>query len=317
MSEMEKTKFSFLRLFHRMGLGLVALFWLAGAAHAAAQIKQEVFPTPESAVDALVAANRNNDTKALLKVLGPASEKLIHSGDSVADREGRKKFVEAYDAVHKIESEGDNRRILIVGAEEWPMPIPLVRSDRGWRFDSAEGELEILNRRIGRNELNVIRVCRAYVEAQREHAAQNRKDGKPPVYAQKLLSAPGKQDGLYWPATEGAAESPLGPLIADAAAEGYSGDAALAQKPYHGYFYKILTQQGEHAAGGARDYIADGRMTRGFALIAFPAKYGDSGVMSFIVNQNGIVYEKNLGPDGAEIARRMEAFDPDESWKMP
>jgi hypothetical protein len=199
------------------------------------------------------------------------------------------------------------------------MPIPLVRQNDGWRFDTAAGEDEILNRRIGRNELNVIGVCRTYVLAQREYAEQHTVNGKHTTeYAQRFSSTEGQHDGLYWPATDNEPESPFGPLIADAQAEGYT--KALhgqhSHQPYHGYFYKILTRQGPSASTGARNYIVNGHMTRGFALLAFPATYGDSGVMTFIVNQNGIVYEKDLGPDTKHLARHIDSFNPDASWHI-
>jgi hypothetical protein len=308
-----KERFDVLR---RMGLGLVAVLMVmtvAGFAHAA----QETFATPESAVEAFVAAHKPGNTAALLKILGPDSEKLINSGDPVADKEGREKFMKAFDAAHKIESEGENRRILVVGEEEWPFPIPLVRSGEAWRFDTEAGEQEILNRRIGRNELNVMQVCRSYVEAQREFAKLTPKAAGKPEYAKRFLSAPGNHDGLYWPTKPDEAESPLGPLLAAAGAEGYNNKATETRLPYHGYFYKILTQQGKDASGGAANYIINGKMTGGFALIAYPARYGDSGVMTFIINQNGIVYEKNLGPKTAEIAKQITVYDPDKSWKIP
>jgi len=201
---------------------------------------------------------------------------------------------------------------LIIGKEEWPLPIPLVRQGNKWRFDTQAGEQEILNRRIGRNELNVIEVCRSYVEAQQEYAA-----GHQHRYAPKFLSAPGNEDGLYWSANAEKGESPFGPLIARAEAEGY--DASSIQdkhEPYHGYYYRTLLRQGTQAIGGAREYNINGHITGGFALLAYPATYGDSGMMTFMVNQDGIVYEKNLGSDTRKIASRITVFDPDETWKM-
>jgi len=283
-----------------------------------AAIMQEVFATPEQAVDALVSATREDKTKDLLKILGPHAGHLIHSGDAVADRMGRGKFVAAYDAAHSLQDESGGKMILTVGQEEWPMPIPLVKTDNGWRFDAGAGEQEILDRRIGRNELNVAEVCRAYVEAQREFANQRFMAGGEHEYAQRLLSTKGKHDGLYWPTSDsGDKESPLGPLIAQADAEGYPGKAVLNQRaPYHGYYYKILKRQGPGATGGKMDYMVHGHMIGGFALLAFPARYGDSGVMTFIVNQNGIVYEKNLGVQTTKLAANITQYDPDESWAI-
>jgi hypothetical protein len=299
------------------GLGTLLLLLTAMPRCSYAEAQQDVFPTPEKAVEALIFATRHEHTTELHKILGPTSGKLIHSGDDVADQEGREKFVAAYDKAHKIEDAGDDRKVLAVGDEEWPMPIPLLHDKDGWRFDTASGEMEILNRRIGRDELNVIEVCRAYVEAQREFAALHPSSDNQHEYAQNFQSTEGKHDGLYWEVKDGEKESPLGPLIASATAEGYSDTTALDKRtPYHGYYYKILKSQGEHAAGGAVDYVKDGHMTGGFALIAFPATYGDSGVMSFIVNQNGIVYETNLGPETPGLVGHITAYDPDDSWTI-
>jgi hypothetical protein len=279
---------------------------------------QESFATPDEAVDAIVAAARTDNKATLVKILGPHAEKIIHSGDKVADREAREKFLAAYDKKHALDiDEDDNDRAsLVVGSEEWPMPIPLVRTGQGWWFDTAAGEEEILNRRIGRNELNVIEVCRAYVDAQREFAAQHKLGDHKHEYAQRFTSTSGQHDGLYWETKDGEAESPLGPLIASATAEGYKEKTLSKHTPYHGYFYKILTKQGPHSPMGAKDYIKDGHMTRGFALVAFPDRYGDSGVMTFIVNRHGIVFQKNLGPDTAKIAAGITEFDPDEGWSV-
>jgi hypothetical protein len=278
--------------------------------------QQDVFATPDAGVTALIAATRADQKAELLKILGPQAEKLVHSGDKVADKNTRARITAAYDKAHKLETEDDGRQVLVVGEEEWPMPIPLVYVGSGWQFDTAAGMDEILNRRIGRNELNVIEVCRTYVDAQREFAAQHKLGDHGHEYAQRFVSTEGKQDGLYWPTAEGQPESPFGPLIATATAEGYSDKALGKLTPYHGYYYKILKAQGPHAPTGAKDYMVDGHMTRGFALVAFPARYGDSGVMTFIVNRHGIVFEKNLGPATAKIAARITTFDPDDSWHV-
>lgn len=271
---------------------------------------QQVFATPEQAVDALVSATRSDDQAALLKIMGPGAGKLISSGDKISDQRGRTRFLAAYDKAHDIKSEGDNRDVVVVGDEEWPLPIPLVHMNGGWEWDTAAGEEEILNRRIGRNELNVIQVCRSYVEAQQEFAATQHE------YAQRFQSSKGQHNGLYWPVVAGQSESPFGPLIANATAEGYLGSVLGRHAPYHGYFYRILKAQGAHASGGVKSFLIKGRMTRGFALVAFPASYGNSGVMSFIISQNGIVYEKNLGPDTLKKAQHITQFDPDNSWKI-
>jgi len=253
-----------------------------------------------------------------LQILGPNADKLISSGDPVEDKKAQHKFLEAYDTDHKLESEGMNKDVLVIGEEEWPMPIPLVQTDAGWQFDTEAGEQEILNRRIGRNELNVIRTARAYVEAQNDYADMMQQTKGKHEYAQNLISSHNQHDGLYWPAGPTDVESPLGPLIAHAAAQGYwikTTDGKQTAAPYHGYYFKILKRQGSNAAGGAKSYLAHGHMTEGFALLAFPAKYGVSGVMTFIVNQNGFVYEKNLGPETVKEARRINGFDPDSTWR--
>ena len=274
----------------------------------AAGVQQKGFATPEAAVDALVAAARSDRTSELVRLLGPDSGALVTSGDPVADKQARQKFVAAYDLKHAIEKDGDAKAILVIGDEQWPLPIPIMQAKGGWRFDTAEGKQEILRRRIGRNELSTIEVCRAYVDAQREYASKDRNGDGILEYAQKFVSTKGKEDGLYWQVEPGELESPMGPLFASARAEGYR------RQPYHGYYYRILTGQGKDAPGGAYSYLAGKRMIGGFALVAYPAQYGASGVMTFIVNQDGVVYQKNLGRDTAKIARGMTVFNPDSSW---
>jgi hypothetical protein len=297
-------------------LGFMAL-GLSPISVPALAASQKTFATPEAAVDALIAANRGNHITKLLAILGPDGAKLIHSGDPVADRRGRRLFVAAYNEEHKLERDGDHKVTLIVGKDGWPLPIPLVREHARWRFDTEAGADEILNRRIGRNELSVIEVCRAYVEAQREYAAKKLGPGGAAEYAQRFISKIGERDGLYWPVKAGEEKSPLGPLIARARAAGYRpGTPHPRPRPYNGYYFHILTQQGPNAPGGAKDYVVDGRMTGGFALIAYPATHGDSGIMTFIVNQDGIVYQKNLGPDTPRIAAAITQYDPDGSWQV-
>jgi hypothetical protein len=300
----------------RLGAAAMGLIAIGVVCPPAAAAAQRTFATPEDAVDALIAANRGNQTGGLLAILGPQSTALIHSGDPVADQRTRERFVTAYDKAHKFESVGASKAILVVGEHEWPLPIPLVRAHARWRFDTAAGAEEILNRRIGRNELTVIDVCRAYVVAQRQYAAMRLGPGSLVEYAQRFMSVAGQRDGLYWPVKEGEPESPLGPLIAQARAAGYQpGTPHVKPRAYYGYYFRILTQQGENASGGAKNYIAGDRMTGGFALLAYPATYGDSGVMSFIVNQAGIVYQKNLGPVTTRIAEQITQYDPDASWQ--
>lgn len=296
------------------------LILLPLAAMAAGSRGQTRFETPELAVQALIEATRADRPRQVLKILGPAARKLVYSGDAVADRLGRTRFVAAYDQASLIEPQGAGKMLLVIGAQRWPFPIPLVKSGQAWRFDTPAGVEELLDRRIGRNELGAIEVCRAYVDAQRDYASLVRSGDGLIGYAQHFMSHPGERDGLYWPTPSGQAQSPMGPLVAEARAEGYAAGKGTRRghAPYHGYFYKILKRQGGHAPDGARDYLVGGRMIGGFALVAFPARHGDSGVMSFIVNQDGVVYQKNLGPQTAAIARAMTEFDPDPSWtKLP
>ena len=229
-------------------------------------------------------------------------------------REARARFVAAFDKHSKIEPEGDAKATLVIGDKDWPLPFPLVKRADGWRFDARAGAEEILNRRIGRNELAAIQVCLAYVDAQREYAmTQGNHDGMH-EYAGKLVSTPGKKDGLYWPTKEGQRLSPLGPLAAKAKEEGYGKSKNASHEPYHGYFYKILTGQGRDAPNGAYDYVADGKMIGGFALVAYPARWGTSGVMTLMVNHEGVVYQKNLGKTTSSIVSKMKRFNPDSSW---
>jgi Protein of unknown function (DUF2950) len=269
------------------------------------------YKTPEEAVAALIVAAKAADRPALIRVLGPGSAEIVSSGDEVADASARKRVIEAYDTKRQVVMEGADKAVLVIGDEEWPFPIPLVRKDGTWRFDTAAGRDEILFRRIGRNELNAIQTSLAYVDAQHEYAEKG--IGGNGVYAQRVVSQPGKKDGLYWPAQSGDDESPLGELAAAASAAGYR--AGQQRAPYHGYYYKILTRQGPNAPGGAIDYIARGKMIGGFALVAYPAEYKNSGVMTFLVNHQGVVYEKDLGPDTGAIASGMTTFDPDKTWQ--
>ena len=274
---------------------------------------QEQFGSPEAAVEALVAAARSGDGDTILKVLGRDGKPIVSSGDPVADSNIRQDFVSAYDAKHAIEMEGDGTQTLIIGEDDWPFPIPLINTAGRWQFDTNEGLDEILRRRIGRNELSTIQVSLAYVQAQNEYASLDPAGQGRGVYAQRIVSRPGKKDGLYWPTAEGEEPSPLGDLAAQAAAEGYkTGSTPI---PYHGYYYRILTGQGAGAPGGGYDYLAKGKMIGGFALIAYPAEYGNSGIMTFIVNQDGTVFQKDLGARTEKIARKIETFNPDADWK--
>ncbi|MBQ0817711.1 MAG: DUF2950 domain-containing protein [Methyloceanibacter sp.] len=273
---------------------------------------QKQFDSPDAAVEALVSAAKDGNQKALLKILGPDGRDVISSGDKVADTGARKRFIAGYEKKHSLTPQGDDKNILIMGEKDWPFPIPIVSKDGKWEFDTAAGLEEILLRRIGRNELNAIQVELAYVAAQNDYAALDTDGYDPRLYAQRIVSSKGKKDGLYWPSGEGESQSPLGALFAEASAQGYKvGDKPI---PYHGYVYRILKRQGPDAAGGAFDYVVDGNMIGGFALIARPAQYGNSGVMTFIVNHDGVVFQKDLGPDTPELAEGIDAFSPDSTW---
>ena len=290
----------------RVLLGAALLLWNASA------FAQEQFDTPDDAVNALVSAAKSGDAKAIIAVLGPEGEAVVSSGDPVADSNTREKFVSAYEAKHAIELEGNGTQTLIIGEDDWPFPIPLISNGGKWQFDTKEGLGEILRRRIGRNELSAVEVSLAYVQAQNEYATLDPEDLGRGVYAQRIVSRTGKKDGLYWPTAEGETPSPLGELAAQASAEGYK--AGEKPIPYHGYYYRILTRQGAGAPGGAYDYLVKGKMKGGFALIAVPAEYGNSGIMTFMVNHDGVVLEKDLGPDTTKLARKIDAFAPDQGW---
>ena len=289
------------------GVGaIVAMTLLTSASQA-----QQPYPSPEEAVAALAAAVKTGTSSAILKVLGNNAEDIVESGDDVADAETRQRFLSAYDARHSIKAEGNKKATLILGADDFPFPLPLVNNKNGWEFDAAAGRLEILYRRIGRNELDAIQTCLAFVDAENEYAEKDRTGDGAGVYAQRVASSPGKKDGLFW--RDDRDPSPLGELAAQASAEGYKvGEQAT---PYHGYYFRILKGQGSDAPGGALDYVVKGKMIGGFALIAYPAEYGNSGVMTFMVNHAGTVYEKDLGERTERIARRIYLFDPDQTWK--
>ncbi len=287
----------------------------AVAAQTAAQSAAgQSYETPEAAVIALIEAVKNDKLDAMRTVLGPGSDTLLNSGDRYSDSAERTRFLAAYDERHEIMAAAPGRMTLRVGNDNWPLPLPLVRTDGRWRFDAQAGAQELINRRIGRNEIAAIRTALAYVDAQKIFFVMTGHNGIA-QYARHLLSSPGKYDGLYWPATEDEPKSPLEPLVAQAREEGYPVDTGAAgPRPYHGYHFRILTAQGTNSPKGARSYIDNGRMTKGFALAAWPASYGISGIMCFIVNQDEIVFQKDLGPHTAAITSAMTLFDPDLSW---
>ena len=299
------------RTFVSSAIVLVAL----ASAHEADTLDQSKFARPEDAMRALVAAVRADDHAKVVTILGPGSDDLLSSGDPIDDQATARRFAALATERTRFETLESGAVIAHIGKDDWPFAIPLAKDGDQWRFDTAAGREEVLNRRIGRNELETVDVAHAYVDAQREYASKPRNGDGKRAYAQKVRSEPGKKDGLYWEDPTGKQASPLGPLMAEAEAEGYTRpEGDTSPRPYHGYIYRVLTAQGPKAPGGARNYVADGRMTGGFALVAYPAEYGSSGIMTFLVGPSGIVYQKNLGEKTAETAAAIKAYDPDESW---
>jgi hypothetical protein len=281
--------------------------------------EEQAFNSPNDAINALVEAAQNNDTNAIHLIFGPVGHEMI-SPDVVQATEEFKLFVQHLKEKTQLINNSDSNATLELGTDGWPFPIPLIKQDGQWHFDTAAGRDEILARRVGRDEIGVINVCHAYVDAQREYASQDRMGDGVLAYAQFLRSTPGQHDGLFWPANQpGDTLSPLGPLIAQARVEGYQRTAKMLndeQSPYHGYYFKILTRQGKHATGGKYDYLINGRMIAGFALVAWPAEWGNTGVMTFVVNQQGKVYQKNLGTKTLKNAKAMTCYDQDDSWSL-
>jgi DUF2950 family protein len=297
----------------RLGIALAVVLGLYGAALAASA--QKGFESLDDAVNALIGALRASDRKALAEILGPKGRPLIESGDAVADRQITQQFVADYDRAHRLEG-GGGKVVLYTGEDDFPFPIPLVPDGPRWIWDTDAGDDEILFRRVGRNELAAMQVCLAYVDAQREYYARDRTGSGMLEFAQRLASTKGKKDGLYWETRPGERPSPLGPLVAKARAEGYRPGASGEPAPYHGYMYRPLLAQGPAAPGGAYDFVVKGHMIGGFALVAFPAKYAVSGIMTFIVSHDGVVYQKDLGPNTAQIAGAMKTYNPDRTWKQ-
>jgi hypothetical protein len=293
-------------------IAFTAVFVLSASA---AGVKQKGFATPDDAAQALVNALKSHNNKELSAIFGSETKGLISSGDPVADKANADKFVKSFEETHQIKMRSPEVAIIHIGSQDFPFPIPLVKDGNAWYFDTKAGREEIINRRIGRNELNTIDVLRACVDAQRDYFERKLGEGGSSEYARRIASSKGKKDGLYWEVKEGEEESPLGPLVATAAEEGYVAKKNR-QIPFHGYYFRILTGQGSHAPGGAKQYIVNGRMTGGFALVAHPAQYGSSGIMTFIVNQDGIIYQKDLGARTAVIAKSLKLFDPDTTWQV-
>lgn len=304
---------SILRRARMMAFGLILALPAWGFA-----ANEQTFPSPEAAMNALVTAAMNDDTNALHSIFGPTGHDLV-SPDMVQATAEYKIFIQRLKENRQLVTNSPSSLTLAIGWDGWQFPIPLVQQNGQWFFDTAAGREEILARRIGMDETGAINVCNAYVDAQREYASKSRTVDEVLAYAQFLRSTPGTHDGLFWPTNSGAELSPLGPLVAQARVDGYHRPAKMindTQAPYHGYYYKILTRQGKHAPGGKYDYIINGRMIAGFALVAWPAEWGNTGVMTFFVNQQGKVYQKNLGPKTAKIAKDMTTYDPDDSWTL-
>jgi hypothetical protein len=292
---------------------IIALGLVFGCAKKESSPAQKTFTSPEDAVVALVDALKANDGAQLNQILGPDSGKILSSGDDVADKQAREVFLTAYAEKAELSTE-DDHMILSIGAEEWPVPIPLVKDGSNWRFDTAAGMQEVLFRRIGNNELTTMQLCKAYVEAQKEYASKGRDRKAKGIYAQRFTSSTGKHDGLFWKSDDPNDKSPFGDLAAQAASDGYSknGDKPV---PFYGYYFRILTGRGASAPGGAQSYLVNGEMQKGFAMIAYPAEYKNSGVMTFIIDDKGTTYQKDLGTETAKVASEVNVFDPDSSWE--
>ena len=276
----------------------------------AQQQSQKTYSSPEDASNALVAAIQSNDEKAMLDILGPDAKRIVSSGDETEDANSRAKFAQKYQEMHRLVKEPDGTTTLYIGAENWPTPIPLVNKGNSWYFDTEAGEREILYRRIGENEISTIRVCQELVAAEKEYRSAHQNE-----YAQKIFSDEGQHNGLYWKVADAEPQSPIGPLVASAVAEGYAKNREGGPTPYHGYYYHILTHQGENAPGGMKTYVANGKMTGGFAFVAYPAEYRSSGVMTFIVNEDGVVNQKDLGKETGVLAKAMKEYNPNSGWQ--
>lgn len=291
----------------------VVLAFVCAATFSVALAQQKSFSSAEEAVEAAMTAARNNNEKDMLAIFGAQAKELLFSSDAVADKQRREEFLAAYAESHRLVAEGQDT-ILLVGKQDWPFPIPLVKRGNAWVFDTAKGKEEILNRRIGENELYTIKTLLAVVDAQREYALKNRDRDGLLEYAQKFVSEPGKKDGLYWEVKPGEPQSPLGPIMAQARSEGYKRETSSMAHAYHGYYYRILTAQGKDAPGGAYSYLVNGKMIGGFAVVAYPTEYGNSGVMTFVVNHDGNVFQKNLGKNTVANGKSMKEYNVDATW---
>jgi hypothetical protein len=304
-----------MKLIATRSLWTVLLLAAVGIAPGCASAPEQ-FNSADDAANALITAVRNDDQPGILKVLGSDAKEILSSGDAVADQNARESFLQAWDEKHSLVTESDGYVSIVMGNKDWPMPIPIAQDEKTgkWFFDTEAGKDEIINRRIGRNELDAMQTIMAIMDAQREYAMSDPDGDGVPEYAEKFLSDPGKKNGLYWPTAEGEPPSPLGELVADAAEEGYKRSESGTPTPYHGYYYRILKSQGSHAEGGAYDYVVNGQMVGGFAVIASPADYGNSGLKSFMISHSGQLYERDLGDDTEKLAKAMTSFDPGEGW---
>ncbi len=293
----------------KFAVAAILLMGFSATRSLAQQPGQKTFASAEDAGKALAAAAQSNDEKAMLEILGPAGKAIVSSGDDVEDAHSRANFAQNYEEMHRLVKEPDGMTTLYIGAENWPTPIPLAHKGKAWYFDTAAGKMEILFRRVGRNEISAIRICQELVAAQKEYYSSEHNE-----YAQKIFSDADQHDGLYWKAAAGEAQSPIGPLVAAAVAEGYAKGEAGPPTPYRGYLFHILARQGKDAAGGAKNYLIGGKMTGGFAFVAYPAEYRSSGVMTFIVGEDGVVYQKDLGPKTEIVGKALKEYDPGVGW---
>ena len=311
---MRRTKLNFDKVYCANLPKLAAVVILLAACFPARSMAQQpgqkTFSSPEDASNALVTAAQSNDEKMMLDILGADGKQIVSSGDDVEDAQSRANFVQRYQEMHRLVKEPDRTTVLYIGAENWPTPIPLLNRGNAWYFDTEAGKKEILFRRIGRNEISTISVCQELVAAQKEYYSTQHNE-----YAQEIFSDEGQHNGLYWKAADGEPQSPIGPLVASAVAKGYAKSPDGAPTPYRGYYYLILKRQGKNGPGGAKSYIANGKMTEGFAFVAYPAEYGSSGVMTFIVNEDGGVYQKDLGKRTDVLAKAMKEYNPNSSWQ--
>jgi hypothetical protein len=313
-SHMRRTKLNFDKFYWanlpKLAAVAILLTWCLSIRSMAQQQGQKTFSSPEDASNALVTAAQSNDEKATLDILGPDGKQIVSSGDEIEDANNRANFLQRYQEMHRLVKEPDGTTTLYIGAENWPMPIPLVNKGNSWYFNTEAGKKEILCRRIGRNEISTIRVCQELAAAEKEYYSTQHNE-----YAQKFFSDEGQHNGLYWKAADGEPQSPIGPLVASAAAEGYVKSEDGAPTPYQGYYYQILTRQGKNAPGGAKSYIVNGKMTEGFAFVAYPAEYRSSGVMTLIVSADGVVYQKDLGKKTDVLAKAMKEYNVNSSWQ--